>query len=68
MEALLQPGVEVVEPLPYDLQDPVKFTFSVGQVATTRELDAARSLIDFLLGSSLQSALKSRGMESGTAR
>ena len=68
MEALLQPGVEIVGPLPHDLQDPPKFTFSVGQMVTARELDAARSLIEYLLGPSLQSALKSRGMEPGIAR
>ena len=68
MEALLQPGVEIVGPLPHDLQDPLKFTFSVGQMAAAREIDAARSLIEYVLGPSVQSALKSRGMEPGIAR
>jgi molybdate transport system substrate-binding protein len=68
MEALLQPGVEIVGPLPHDLQDPLRFTFSVGQMVTARDFNAARSLIEYLLGPSLQSALKSRGMDPGIAR
>ena len=63
MEALLQPGVQIVGALPPDLQDPPNFTFTVGQMAIAKELDAAHSLIEYLLGPPVQSALKSKGME-----
>ena len=68
MEALLQRGVEIVGPLPLDLQDPPNFTFTVGQMALAQQPDAARSLIEYLVGPSVQPALMSRGMEPGTAK
>jgi molybdate transport system substrate-binding protein len=63
MEALLQSGVEVVGPLPSELQDPPNFTFTVGKMTATKEPDAARALIAYLVGPVVQSALKSKGME-----
>ncbi len=66
MEALLQPGVEIVGLLPAELQNPLGFTFAVGQMAVAKEPDAARSLIQYLIGPAVQSVLKSRGMQPGT--
>jgi molybdate transport system substrate-binding protein len=65
MEALLQPGVEIVGLLPPELQSPKNFTFAVGLMTTAKEPEAARSLIQYLVGSRVQSALKSKGMEPG---
>lgn len=65
MEALLQPGVEIAGLLPAELQNPKNFTFVVGVMATAREPDAARSLIKYLVGPSVQSLLKTKGMEPG---
>jgi len=66
MEALLQPGVEIVGLLPAELQSPKNFTFAVGVMTTAKEPDGARSLIKYLVGPSVQSVLKSKGMEPGT--
>ena len=68
MEALLQPGVAIVGPLPQNLQDPINFTFSVGQMALTKEPDAVRAFIAHLLGPGVQSSLKGKGMEPSVAR
>jgi molybdate transport system substrate-binding protein len=65
MEALLEPGVEIVGLLPTELQNPPNFTFAVGQMAIAKEPDAARSLIQYLVGTAVQSTLKSKGMEPG---
>jgi molybdate transport system substrate-binding protein len=63
MEALLQPGVEIVGYLPSELQEPRSFTFTVAQMSVAKQPDAAVALIRFLAGPSVQSALKSKGME-----
>lgn len=68
MEALLQPGVEIVGLLPSELQDPPSFTFAAGQMAAAKEPDAARSLIQYLVGPEVQAEIKGKGMEPGTAR
>lgn len=65
MEALLQPGVEIVGPLPAELQSPPNFTFTIGQMAIAKQPDAARSLIQYLVGPAVQSILKGKGMEPG---
>jgi len=65
MEALLQPGVEIAGLLPGELQSPANFTFAAGVMTRTSEPDAARSLIGYLTGPSVQSVLKSKGMEAG---
>jgi molybdate transport system substrate-binding protein len=66
MEALLQPGVEIVGLLPAELQNPASFTFSIGALANAREPAAARALIEYLSSAPVQSALKSKGMQPGT--
>ena len=65
MEALLQPGVEIVGPLPSELQSPPHFTFVVGQMTIAKEPDAAHSLTLYLIGPAVQQSLKSKGMEPG---
>jgi molybdate transport system substrate-binding protein len=63
MEALLQPGVEIVGPLPPELQSPTSFTFSAGELANTKDRPTAQSLIEYLRGKSVQSDLGSKGMK-----
>jgi molybdate transport system substrate-binding protein len=65
MEALLQPGVEIAGLLPAELQSPKDFTFAVGVMTMSKEPDAARMLIKYLASPSVQSVLKSKGMEPG---
>jgi molybdate transport system substrate-binding protein len=65
MEALLQSGVEIVGLLPSELQDRPNFTFTVAQMTVAKEPNAARSLIQHLVGPVVQSALKNKGMEPG---
>jgi molybdate transport system substrate-binding protein len=67
MEALLQPDVEIAGLLPSALQDPPSFTFSIGQMAIAKEPDAARAIIQYMVGSTVRSALKSKGMEPAAA-
>jgi molybdate transport system substrate-binding protein len=65
MEAILQPGVEIVGLLPSELQNPANFTFAAGQTTTAKEPNTARSLIQYLVGPAVQSALRTKGMEPG---
>lgn len=65
MEALLQPGVEIVGPLPSELQNPASFTFSAGEVANAKDRTAAHALIEYLRSAPVQSALGNKGMEPG---
>lgn len=67
MEALRQPGVEIVGLLPPELQDPPNFTFVAGQMATAKEPEIAQSFIRYLVGPVVQSTLKAGGMEPGIA-
>ncbi len=68
MEALLQPGVSIVGALPSELQNPINFTFIVGQMAAAKQPEPAQSLIRYLVGPVVQSTLKSKGMEPGTTK
>jgi molybdate transport system substrate-binding protein len=63
MEALLQPGVEIVGLLPSELQNRASFTFSAGELANAKEGPAAHALIEYLKSAPVQSALKAKGME-----
>jgi molybdate transport system substrate-binding protein len=65
MEALLQPGVEIVGLLPSELQNRSSFTFSAGEIANAKERSAAHALIEYLRSASVQLALKNKGMEPG---
>ena len=65
MEALLQPGVEIVGLLPSELQNPASFTFSAGELANAKDRTAAQALLEYLRSAPVQSALGSKGMEPG---
>jgi ABC-type molybdate transport system substrate-binding protein len=65
MEALLQPGAEMVGLLPAGLQSTKDFAFAAGVMAKAREPDAARSSTKYLIGPSVKSMLKSKGMGQG---
>jgi len=65
MEALAQPGVEIVGLLPIELQNPASFTFSAGEVANAKDQTTAHALIEYLRSAPVQSALKRKGMEPG---
>lgn len=54
-------GVDLVGPLPPDLQNYVVLTAVI--LSTAREPAAARSFVDFLKGPAAASAMKARGME-----
>lgn len=63
MEALRQPGVEIVGPLPATLQDPLNFTFAAGQMAAAHEARTALGLIEFLRSETARSVLAKAGMD-----
>lgn len=65
MEALLQPGVEIVGLLPSEMQNRPSFTFSAGEIANAKDRSAAHALIEYLRSASVQLALKNKGMEPG---
>ena len=60
-QILTTPGVELVGPLPAEIQSYVTFTAGV---STTAGLpDAARALIRFLIGADAARTIRSQGME-----
>ena len=60
-ELLPVAGIEIVGPLPGDLQ---KITmFSAGLSSTAKDLSAAKALVKFLSGESAQPVIKKKGME-----
>ena len=65
-ELLAIPGIEVVGPLPPELQDPVAFTFAAGIFPNAQEPQAARALIKFLTSPALAKVDKSKGLEPAT--
>ena len=60
-ELLVVPGVEVVGPLPDDLQG--KFLFSAAVIAGTRDVKAAKALIEFLRTPEAKAVIKAKGMD-----
>jgi molybdate transport system substrate-binding protein len=60
-QILTTPGVELVGPLPPEIQSYVMFTAGVS--ANSRVLDAARQLIKFLTGPTAIPVIKAQGME-----
>jgi molybdate transport system substrate-binding protein len=61
---LIAPGVDFVGPLPAPLQQQLTFTAAVA--ADTKEADAARAFVDFLMTPSAVTAIKAAGMIPGT--
>ena len=55
------PGVDVVGPLPEELQ--TKIGFAAGLSTSTKEPDAAKALIKFLTGPAAKATLKAKGVE-----
>jgi molybdate transport system substrate-binding protein len=60
-EILPAPGVELLGPLPAEVQNYVSMSAGVG--AKARNADAAKALIKFLSGPSVAPTLKAKGME-----
>ena len=60
---LREPGVELVGPLPAELQNTVDFVFFAGVGATAKEPDAAKALIKYLLAPDAARVIKARGLE-----
>ena len=60
-QILTTPGVELVGPLPPEIQ--IHIVFAAGVSANSRAPDAARELIRFLTGPSALPVIKSQGME-----
>ena len=62
-EILPVPGIELVGPLPAEIQNFIVYTAAVPENA--KEPAAAKALIDFLTSSRATSVLKSKGLEPG---
>jgi molybdate transport system substrate-binding protein len=62
---LREPGVELVGPLPAELQNTVDFVFFVGVGVTAKEPEAAKALIKFLLAPDAARVINAKGLESG---
>ncbi len=60
-ELLAVPGVEVIGPLPGDLQNTTEFSAAV--LATSRDPAAAKAVVDFLRSPDTAATLKARGFE-----
>ena len=60
-ELVAVPGVEVIGPLPGDLQNTTDFSAAV--LATSRDPAAAKALVDFLRSPETVATLKARGFE-----
>ena len=67
-ELLREPGVEVVGPLPAELQNPRDFVFFVGVGITAKEPGAAKMLIQYLLGPDAARVIKAKGLEPGQGK
>jgi molybdate transport system substrate-binding protein len=62
-QILTTPGVELVGPLPPEIQYYIQFVAGVS--ANSKAPDAARALIKFLIGPTALPVIKSQGMEQG---
>jgi molybdate transport system substrate-binding protein len=58
-------GVDLVGPLPAELQNTTDFVFFVGVGASAKEPDAAKALIKYLQAPDAARVIKSKGMEPG---
>jgi molybdate transport system substrate-binding protein len=64
-EILPAPGVELVGPLPAEIQNFIVYTAAIP--ATAKETVAAKALIDFLMSPRVTPVLQSKGLERGSA-
>jgi molybdate transport system substrate-binding protein len=62
---LREPGVELVGPLPAELQNTVDFVFFVGVGVNAKEPEAAKALIKHLLAPDAARVIKAKGLEPG---
>jgi molybdate transport system substrate-binding protein len=60
-ELMAVPGIEIVGPLPGDLQE--TFVFSAAIMTDANDVKAARALIEFLRTSEARAVIKAKGME-----
>jgi molybdate transport system substrate-binding protein len=67
MEIVRTAGVELVGPLPPELQNTTDFVFAAGVGAGAREAAAALSFIKYLRSPDAMRAIKAKGMEPGGA-
>jgi molybdate transport system substrate-binding protein len=56
-------GIDIVGPLPKELQNTANFVFLAGAFAATKEIDAANALLRHLRSAGASSVLKRKGME-----
>jgi molybdate transport system substrate-binding protein len=66
MVVLGVPGVELVGPLPAELQNTTDFVFWAGVGASTKEAETATAFIKYLLAPDAARAIKAKGMEPGS--
>ena len=62
-QIMTTPGVELVGPLPSEIQSCANVTFTGGVSANAKAPDAARELLKFLQGPNALPVIKSQGME-----
>ena len=60
------PGVELVGPLPAELQNTTDFVFWAGVGVSTKEAETAAAFIKYLLAPDAARAIKAKGMEPGS--
>jgi molybdate transport system substrate-binding protein len=65
MALLSVPGADFVGPLPAELQNTTDFVYFAALLAGTKEADAARALIKYLLAPAAARLIKAKGMEPG---
>jgi molybdate transport system substrate-binding protein len=66
MVVLGVPGVELVGPLPAELQNTTDFVFWAGVGASAKEAETAAAFIKYLLAPDAARAIKAKGMEPGS--
>ena len=63
-ELIAVPGIEIVGPLPGNLQE--TFVFSAAVVTDANDVKAVKALIDFLRTPEARAVIKAKGMEPAT--
>jgi molybdate transport system substrate-binding protein len=61
---IIGPGIELVGPVPSELQSYIRFTAGVS--ASANETEAAKALIQFFRSPAAVAVIKANGMEPGT--
>ena len=63
-ELMLVAGIEIIDPLPGDLQDTIIFSAAI--MASSRDTEASRSLVNFLRTPQATAVINAKGMEPAT--